>query len=205
MLLVDDDEIVRTYLSKSLAEHGELEIVTFTGQPTPDAVIRDVHDTAPDLLLVDLHLGSEVPDAIMLFARLHEVAPALPVVVFTADTSAYHAARAMEAGVPTYVDKSWLLEHAEDVGVLLRMTNVDRRLYFVNPTFHGAEEGHPLTPKQRSVLELYAQGCTRSVIARKLAISARTVDTYRTQLLSRLNVSTIDEAVWVAKARGLLG
>jgi DNA-binding NarL/FixJ family response regulator len=62
----------------------------------------------------------------------------------------------------------------------------------------------PLTPRQREILKLIAEGLTTKAIARKLDISAKTVDTHRVQLMERLGIHEIAGLVRYAIRSGLV-
>lgn len=59
-----------------------------------------------------------------------------------------------------------------------------------------------LTPRQREILALYAQGLTRSSIARKLHISVHTVRVHRADIVTNLGASSIVQAAIIGLARG---
>jgi DNA-binding NarL/FixJ family response regulator len=67
-----------------------------------------------------------------------------------------------------------------------------------------AEGGDPLTPRQREILRYIAEGKTTKEIARLLNISAKTVETHRTQLMDRLDIHDVAGLVRYALRCGLL-
>lgn len=66
------------------------------------------------------------------------------------------------------------------------------------------EEGGPLTKREREVLELAAGGKTTGAIARELVVSPHTVVTHRRSLFTKLNATTMPQAVAAAFRAGLL-
>jgi DNA-binding NarL/FixJ family response regulator len=62
----------------------------------------------------------------------------------------------------------------------------------------------PLTPRQREVLKLIAEGLTTKAIARRLDISAKTADTHRVQLMERLGIHDVAGLVRYAIRTGLV-
>ena len=61
-----------------------------------------------------------------------------------------------------------------------------------------------LTTREREVLHLSAEGCTSSEIASRLGISARTAETHRTHLMSKLGLHTQVELIRYALRRGII-
>ena len=62
-----------------------------------------------------------------------------------------------------------------------------------------------LTPRQREILRLVAEGLSTKAIARRLDISAKTVEAHRTQLMDRLNIHEVTGLVRYALRIGLIG
>jgi two-component system response regulator NreC len=77
---------------------------------------------------------------------------------------------------------------------------------YLNQLHHSPEQDayEQLSEREREVLKLLALGHTASQIAEKLALSPKTVETYRTRIMEKLNLNSRVDLVQYALARGLL-
>ncbi len=75
---------------------------------------------------------------------------------------------------------------------------------YVQSTGGGAGPLEQLTPRQREILQLIAEGRSNKEIARIIGISVKTVDTHRTQLMDRLNIHDVAGLVRYAIKMGLV-
>jgi DNA-binding NarL/FixJ family response regulator len=71
-------------------------------------------------------------------------------------------------------------------------------------TAHGVRTPEELTPRQREVLQLIAEGHTTKQIARRLQLSVKTVETHRAQIMERLGIRNVAGLVRYAIRTGLV-
>jgi DNA-binding NarL/FixJ family response regulator len=177
--------------------------------------------TRPDLVVIDLQL----PDApgLSLVAKLHRASPDLPILALTAYADAANVAAAARAGVCAFFRKECTvrsildgLHTAGDGPLRIDADTLSAMTLAVTPPAspgsrgpssaeRGDIDGIHLTPREREVLELLAQACDASSIARRFGISLHTIRGHVKAILAKLDAHTQLEAVVRATQLGLIG
>ncbi|MCA9529506.1 MAG: response regulator transcription factor [Myxococcales bacterium] len=192
VFLIDDHPLFRSGLRELLERRQGLEIC---GEADNCAAALDgVRRETPDLVVVDLRLQGT--DGLELVARVHAADPKLPILVLSMQDEALYAERALHAGARGYVMKS---EDPRDVvdavevvlgGRVYLSPEMTRRL--VERASSGAEHGRSaidrLTDRELQVLRLIGEGRSTSDIAADLALSVKTIETYRAHLKEKLGL-----------------
>lgn len=194
--IVDDDEAVRRSASFMLKTSG-FDVETW---PSGVAFLKDVRDLRPGCILLDVRMpeldGLEVQQA------LNERGVAMPVIVLTGHGDISIAVRAMKAGAVDFIEKPF-----EKSSILHAIETAFGRL-----ADHAgrAERAHDaataiagLTARERDVLDGLAHGLPNKTIAYDLGISPRTVEVHRANLMSKLSVRSLSDALRIAFAAGL--
>ena len=208
VLLVDDHALVRAGI-RVLLERGELvEVVGEVGDGR-DA-LELIEKLQPDVVLLDLAMpqlsGFEVLTATSRkFPQVH-------VIVLTVHDEEEYAFQALRAGAAGYLPKSaasaelrLAIEHVMGGKKYLSPTVEQRAAFEVGRnTPEGRAPLSELTPRQREVLTLIAEGNSTKDIARTLNISVKTVETHRAQLMDRLGIHDIASLVRYAIKMGLV-
>ena len=148
----------------------------------------------PDVALVDLLLqdesGAEVSE------QLHEAHPEMRILLISgAGTISPAVARA--AGASGFVAKDW---GAADVVRAVRMVALGQEVFAPS----AAPNGKPLSPREREVMGLIAQGATNAEIAKKLFLSPHTVKEHTSAIYRKLGVRNRAQAVKAAQRLGLI-
>ncbi len=201
ILIVADDPLTRGGLAALLANQAGAVVV---GQVPGDAdILAAVEQYRPDVLVWDLGWSPEA--ALEHLADLRDYA--LPVAALLADESL--AADVLAAGA-----RGLLLRHTSPATLAAGLDAVARGLTVVDPAlagavFPGRERPLPvlaedLTPRERSVLQLLAEGLSNKGIAQRLAISEHTVKFHVNAILGKLGAHSRTEAVTRAARLGLL-
>jgi DNA-binding NarL/FixJ family response regulator len=197
ILVIDDHEVVRLGVKQILemnflyVEVGEAD----TGQKG----IAAVQQEAWDLAIVDISLPDQ--SGLGLLCELHSLAPNLPLMVLSLHTEEQYAVRAFRAGAMAYLTKQVAPgELAKAVRhVLAGRMYVTPSLgeYMASSlTKHPTRPGHhTLSEREFEVFVLLAQGCSVRHIAQSLTLSIKTVGTYRTRLLDKLQLTTTAELI----------
>jgi NarL family two-component system response regulator LiaR len=194
VVIADDHRVVRDGLCYLLSQEPEIEVVgeAGAGRQALDVIAA----TRPDVLLLDLYMPGLDGHAVL--AALHDTARDIPrqpaVVVLTSAAEDEHLLRAMQAGATSYLLKT---APADDViaavrdaaagtarlspELLTRLTQALRRPPPPDPL-------RPLSPRERDVLRLIAQGHSNRQIARDLAIGEQTVKTHVRGILAKLGL-----------------
>jgi DNA-binding NarL/FixJ family response regulator len=205
IVLVDDHALVREGLRSVLAVFDDLEIVA--DADNIDAAIKAVVTHRPDVVLLDLQLhdedGAEVVRA--LAARDIDVG----VLVLSVHDDASRLRTALRAGACGYLLKS---ARPDDLARAIRQvaagrwTIGDELLGRLIEAFIGiAPIGVPsVTPREREVLDLLAEGLANRAVAERLGISTRTAQKHVENLFKKFNVHERGALIEMASRSGLL-
>jgi two-component system response regulator NreC len=146
--------------------------------------------------------------------RVRQAAPEAKILVLTIHEDDAYFFRALEAGAAGYVLKG---ASAEELLAALRLVaregvpvppTLGQRLLadYTDRTRDDPPPSHaPLSPREREVLSLVADGRMNKEIAERLSISVRTVERYRASIMNKLGLHNRAELVAYAVRRGLLG
>jgi len=199
--LADDRALVRRGLRMLLRAQEGIEVMPGGGDVSSLGQVTVHH---PDVLVLDIGLPGRT--AITAIARLRERAPDTQIVVLAGQREPTFAQRVAAAGALGFVAK----ESAErDLPRAIRAAAGGER--FVSPSVASGLEStrrsfaeDRLTAREVEVLRLIALGHTSAEVARKLALSPRTVETHRARIHKKLGLSTRAELVSYALRRRLL-
>jgi DNA-binding NarL/FixJ family response regulator len=200
VLLADDHAVVRQGLRAILGAEPDVRLAgeAADGQEA----VRLAERLEPDVLVLDLMLpglnGFEVTRLV------RKRVPRTRVVILTMHTDPAYAAEALRAGATGYVAKD---ADAADLIAAVRAAVAGER-YLSSPLPEAAlGDGEPadpyetLTPREREVLQLTAEGLTAPDIAARLHISVRTVETHRAHVMHKLALKNQKEMVRYALQR----
>ncbi len=204
VLIADDHPVFRFGLKALLSTEADMKIIgeASDGRET----MRLAAEMKPDVILMDINMpevnGIEATRQIV---RAH---PEIAVLIVTMldDDSLFSA---MRAGARGYLLKGAEGEEtlrairAAAAGEAIFSPRVAERLvhFFVNPSVKQTADPFPeLTPREREILDLIAQGLTNLAIAERLVLSPKTVRNQVSMIFSKLQVASRGEAI--VKARG---
>ena len=211
VLIVDDHELfragVRAQLEPAVEVVGEASGV--------DEAVRLIGETAPDVVLLDVHM----PDGggVEVLRRAAAVEPTPRFLALSASDAAEDVIAVIRAGARGYVTKS--ISAAELQGAIERVRDGDavfspRLAGFVLDAFAGAPPLPPagegadadvdqLTPREREVLRHLARGYMYKEIAQRLGISTKTVEAHVSAVLRKLQLTNRHQLSRWAQARRL--
>lgn len=206
VLVVDEQPLIRRALQALLEEDRH----QLAGECDEGAeALQLVQRLKPDLLMLELTLPRL--GGLELIRRLRHRGDTLPVLVYSAQDSRHHAALCLQAGATGFVGKQ------EDLQVLRAAVRslLQGHSHFPAEALGTVAAGelmrdeasqlHSLSPRERTVLRYLANGASNKHIADELALSDRTVSTYKVRLLHKLNVSSLAELLELAWRNGFLG
>lgn len=192
LLLVDDHPVLRAGLANLLSRHPDFAVVGETGSGVQ--AIELARTCRPDVCLLDLSLPDE--DGFETLQKLRSCNPSVRVVVLTSSDSPEDAARADREGAAAFVCKN--IDHGLIVDAIRAVHRGDRGIQRgVARSERSPALAVALTSRELDVLTLVRQGLGNAEIARRLAISERTVKGHMTSILEKLHVA--DRAGAVAK------
>ena len=203
VLIVDDHAVVRSGLRLVIEREEGLEVAGEAG--TAEDAVRSMERIRPTLVLMDLEMPGM--GGLEGTRRLHDLHPAVPVVVLSMHGEADDVRRAFEAGASGYV-----LKTAVDDDLIRALRAVSAGERYLHPSL-GAVLAQPprplrgvdeLSPREREVLRLLALGHTNQEIAQDLYVSVRTVESHRSHIMTKLRAMTRTEMVRHAIVGGLL-
>jgi two-component system response regulator EvgA len=204
ILIVDDHPVIRLAV-RSLLEREGHSVVAETNNGI-DALSL-AKDLAPDLIVLDLILPKL--DGLEVIARLKSLGTAIHVLVLTSHNPVHFAFRCKMAGAAGFVWKQGDLTELIDATRAIfskytffpNLAAQDAR--FGNSQISEAEQLASLSNREMVVLQCLAQGMLNKDIAERMLISEKTVSTYKTRLLLKLNMSSLLELIEFAKRNGI--
>ena len=208
VLLADDHTLVRAGLRKLLEAMPEVEVV---GEASDGlALLALAAQLRPALVLMDIAMPGL--NGLEATARLARQSPDIRVLILSMHQNEEYVRQALRHGAAGY-----LLKDAAPMELDLAIRAVLRGETYLSPAvsrgvvsdyvqrLRGEETpGTQLTPRQREVLQLVAEGHSTKEIARRLGLSAKTVDTHRSQLMKMLDIHEVAGLVRYAMRVGLI-
>jgi DNA-binding NarL/FixJ family response regulator len=200
ILLVDDHGIVRDALALLLGGNADMEIVGSAA--TGEEAVRAAQSLRPAIVIMDLVL----PDlnGIDATRRILDELPETRVIALSACGKAEHVRRALRSGVCGYVLKAALgpelLLAVRTVAAGAQYLSPSIAAFFAAPENYYEDEGplDRLSTRERDVLRDVVAGSTSVDIARRLCLSRKTVDTYRSRIMAKLGVSNRSALIRIA-------
>jgi two-component system, NarL family, invasion response regulator UvrY len=192
ILVADDHAIVRKGLKQILLDEypfGEIEECSNTEELLSKAI-----DGRWDVIISDISMpGRSGLDALH---QIHEAHPRVPVLILSMHPEEQYAIRALKAGASGYCSKD--LAHDELVNAIRRVLSGRK---YITPTLAEtlasqldqemqAEPHKCLSDREFEVFKLLAAGKSVSEIAESLRLGATTISTYRSRILSKMNLRT---------------
>ncbi|MBI1894909.1 MAG: response regulator transcription factor [Acidobacteria bacterium] len=200
VLLADDHKIVAEGLASLLKQAFDLVGTVHDGQ----ALLEAARTLKPDVIVTDISMP--LLNGIDVVRQLRAEGIPSRVIVLTMHTEADVAVDAFRAGVSGYVVKQSageeLMTAIEEVRLgrayLSPLITKDLITVLLEARDRPGQEGPKLTPRQRQVLQLIAEGHTAKEIASLLNISARTAESHKYEMMQALGVETTAELIQYA-------
>lgn len=196
IVIGEDSVLFREGLARLLADAGH-DVVGKA--PDAPALIAAVHGTSPDLAIVDVRMPPDhTDDGARAAWQLREAFPELGIVLLSQHVETRHSVDLAAAGRFGYLLKDRVFDVDDFLESLRRVaaggTALDPAVVarLLGPA-QGRDVLRTLTPREREVLALMAEGRTNAGIARKLWLSARTVETHVSSILAKLSIDESDE------------
>lgn len=194
--IVDDDDAVRASLHSLLVLQPELIV---RGYRSGDAFLEEVGDLDPGVLLLDFHMPGSTGLDVLKAVRDRPFAP----VILTGQGNVDLAVSAMKAGALDFVEKPY------DPDMLMTMVEnafqvLEKRGEAKSRVELARGRIARLSPRESDVLMGLIEGRSNKIIAYDLDISPRTVEIYRANLMDKLEVRSLSEALRIAFAAGLV-
>ena len=213
ILLAEDHQLVRAGICALLESLDDIEVVAQVSDGLSALQWienAERENTLPDVAILDISLGGM--SGLEACARIAQDFPEVRTMILSMHSSEEYVLRALRNGAGAYLLKDSGFNELE---IAVRTVAQGER-YFSPPVLRhivddyvrriGAEEDPNalLTPRQREILTLIAEGKTTGQIATQLSISTKTVETHRAQLMARLEIFDIPGLVRYALRTGLI-
>jgi len=208
VLLADDHTLVRAGIRSLLENMEGIEVIAEAGDGRE--ALRLVRTHRPDVVLMDIAMPGL--NGLEAAARIAKKFPNVRVIILSMHVNEEYVLQALRAGAAGYMVKG---ADAAELEIAIRA--VARGETYLSPMVSKhvvtdyiqriSGETSPLellTPRQREVLQLIAEGYSTKKIARTLKISVKTVETHRMQLMERLDIHDIAGLVRYAIRVGLV-
>jgi DNA-binding NarL/FixJ family response regulator len=210
LFIADAHHLLRHGLRALLSQHPDFTVVGDACDGK--AALSDSLRLNPDMVLLDIALPNI--NGIEVTAQIKRRAPKTRVIMLTSVESEEHLRESLRVGADGY-----LLKDASYDELLLALLSVSQgRKYlspaisgqlvdgFLNPKPAGTARSplSRLTPRERSILQLIAEGRTNRAAAEVLAVSHKTIEKHRARLMRKLGLSNASELLLAAMEMGLI-
>jgi len=210
LILAEDHHLVRQGIRALLERADDMEVVgeAADGQEAVELAQRLV----PDVLVMDIAMPRL--DGTQATERVKALGVATQVVILSMHSDATLVRQVLRSGA-----RGYLLKRSVTEELLLAIRAAQRGEIYLSPAISASlldelsgrhpdsEERRPfdlLTPREREVLQLIAEGHTNTAIAQMMTISVKTVEKHRASLMSKLDVHDVASLVRVAIQQGLV-
>ena len=210
IVLADDHNVLRAGLKALLQRQRDFEVV---GEASDGReLLQLVEELAPDVVITDIGMprlnGTEATSQIV---AKH---PQTRVIVLSMHSDEGYVLRALKAGA-----RGYLVKESAEADLMTAVRTVHAGRAFFSPSVsallvedyvrqmrdRGVEDSYELlSPREREVLQLIAEGQSNKEIAQSLSLSVYTVETHRGSILKKLNLHSVPDLILYAVRKGVI-
>jgi two-component system, NarL family, invasion response regulator UvrY len=204
--VVDDHAVVREGLKRIIAENPGMAVTSEAGDGVE--ALRILQTEPCDIVLLDITMPNK--NGLDVLKQIHAETPRLPVLVLSMHAEDQYAVRVLRAGASGYLTKesapAKLVQAIRKVvrGGKYVSTTLAEKLVFDLDARSAKAPHEVLSDREYQVLCMIASGKTVTIIAEELALSVKTVSTYRVRILEKLNMKNNAELTRYAIKEGLV-
>jgi len=209
VVLIDDHVLMRAGLRELIEAQDGYTVVAEGSDGDQALTLVETH--AADLLIMDISMPRM--SGLEALKRIRQQWSTLPVIILSMHATRDFVMSAIRNGASAY-----LIKEAAEAELALALNAVTRGEQYLSPKIstqvissalfnddNGREGGRALTARQSEVLRYLALGKATKEIAFELGLSAKTVDTYRAQIMDRLGIHDVAGLVVYAIRQGIIG
>jgi DNA-binding NarL/FixJ family response regulator len=205
VFIADGHALVRDGIVAILSAAPDIEIAGTAANGR--LAVQEVIALAPDVAILDLSMPEL--DGISATRRILAARPGTAIVILSMHSSAQHVFQALEAGARSYLLKE---SAGREIAETVRAVHLGRRHLggrIAEIVAEGISTGRSTSPieslsqREREILTLVADGLSSAEIGRKLNLSPKTVDTYRSRLMQKLQINDLAGLIKFAVLHGL--
>jgi two-component system response regulator NreC len=207
VLVVDDHAIMRDGIRALLSLHQDIEIVGEASEGKE--AVEKAQELSPDVMIMDISMP--VMDGLEATRRIAKTNPKIKVLILSQHDDTQYILSAIKAGCAGYIPKRAI--GADLVTAIRAVYHGDSFLYPSAATAlikdyrqqaQTSDSYDQLTPREREILKLIAEGRTSREIAESLFISLKTVMGHRTKIMEKLGLHNRTDLIKYAVKKGLL-
>lgn len=200
VLLVDDHSLVRKGFRRMLEDEAEFEVVGES--PNGLDAISKAQELSPDVIVMDMAMPEL--DGVQACQEIHRRQPEIKIMILSMFADDSYVRNAFAAGASGYMLKDAM---ENDLPRSIRLIADGGTFLSPGLRYTRMEEDidlQQLTPRERQVLQLIAQGKSNKEIANLLGLSVNTVSVHRANLMEKMNIHKAAELVLYAIRKGLV-
>lgn len=208
ILLADDHAVVRDGLRSLLDAQPDLEVIGDVSNGRE--AINRVLEHCPDIAILDIAMPEL--NGIDAARQISEICLSVKIIILSMHASNEHIARALQVGV-----RGYLLKESAGLEVAEAVRDVYNGQRYLSQKIsdkvvedyirQGQTEEDPLTrlsPRELEIMQMVVEGKSSAEIAEILSLSPKTVETYRSRLMQKLNINDLPSLVKFAIQHGLI-
>ncbi|WP_321471781.1 response regulator transcription factor [uncultured Paludibaculum sp.] len=210
VLLADDHKLMRSGLRLLVEQQPEFRVVGEAGDGRQAVALA--MELKPDIAVLDI--GMPELNGIEAARQITEQLPETAVVILSMHSDESYVLRALKAGA-----RGYLLKDSAEADLAQAILAVREGKSFFSPAVSqvlledylrklrktGAEDSYELlSPREREILQLVAEGKSSKEVANLLNLSVYTVETHRANLMRKLNLKSMPELILYAVRKGVI-
>jgi DNA-binding NarL/FixJ family response regulator len=200
IILVDDHALVREGVGRLLEAEPDMRVIASFGEG--NAAVRFAAREAPEVAVLDISLPGA--NGIDVARRLRAVSPKTQLLMLSMHAQSEYVQQAIATGAAGYVLKECA---GDEVAQAVRAVHAGRRYLSSRlslPVIGAAEDPlERLSAREMEVLKLVVDGKSSNQVASLLGLSPKSIDTYRSRLMTKLDIENLPGLVKFAVRRGL--